>query len=142
MHKHFFTYGSLMYPEVWQQLVKGDYDSCLANLAGYHRKCIDQQDYPAIYRDKRSVNQLVSGRIYFNVSPEDQTALDIFEGEEYNRLTETVEMPDMKHIEVEVYVLKPNYLHRVTEKDWDIKAFEAEGLQRFLKQYKGFQENE
>ncbi|WP_024851191.1 gamma-glutamylcyclotransferase family protein [Hydrogenovibrio kuenenii] len=139
MPKHIFTYGSLMYPEVWQQLVKGNYDSCQANLSGYHRKSIHQQDYPAVFQDEMSKNKQVLGRVYFDVSPDDQVTLDTFEGEEYDRLTERLFIPDLGEIEVEVYVFKPDYLHRVTDEDWDVEAFEAEGLQRFLNQYKGFQ---
>lgn len=140
MTKHFFTYGSLMYPQVWQQLVKGNYDSCQANLSGYHRKCIHQQDYPAVFQDNQSAQKQVLGRIYFDVSIEDQMALDSFEGEEYLRLTEKVFTKERGEIEVEVYVFKPEYLHRVTDEDWDVQAFEKEGLQRFLNQYKGFKE--
>lgn len=139
MPKHIFTYGSLMYPEVWQQLVKGNYDSCQANLNGYHRKCIHQQDYPAIFQDEASSENQILGRVYFDVSPDDQVTLDTFEGEEYARLTERLFVPDLGEIEVEVYTIKPDFLHRVTEKDWDVEEFELEGLQRFLNQYKGFQ---
>ncbi|BBN59719.1 gamma-glutamylcyclotransferase family protein [Hydrogenovibrio marinus] len=139
MKKHIFTYGSLMYPEVWQQLVTGNYESCQATLNGFHRKCVIDQDYPAVYKDDSSLDNQVLGRVYFDVSPEDQVSLDKFEGEEYLRLTETAITTDNNEITIEIYVIKPDFLHRVSERDWDVQAFEAEGLQRFLQQYKGFE---
>lgn len=43
---HLFTYGSLMFEDVWNRLVKGNYLSQKAMLAnGYARRCVKDDVY-------------------------------------------------------------------------------------------------
>lgn len=137
MTRHLFTYGSLMYPAVWQQIVSQDYDSETVTLKGYQRKCVLDQEYPAVVYTGREEDQVI-GRVYFDVSPQDQVALDVFEGKEYLRRTEQVQRQNQQFCEVDVYVYRPEYHAHLSEQDWCVDTFEREGLPKFIAAYKGF----
>jgi gamma-glutamylcyclotransferase (GGCT)/AIG2-like uncharacterized protein YtfP len=130
--KHIFTYGSLMFPEVWSRVVKGDYTSCHAWLSGYARRQVHQKDYPALI--PAHAENVVQGKVYFDVAAEDQIALDAFEGEEYQRRTEKLLTPEGNEIAVEVYLFKPEFLHQIQDAEWDVSHFEQNLLLRFLHQ--------
>ena len=74
---HLFTYGSLMFEDVWNRLVKGNYLSQKATLRGYARRSVKGDEYPVIFQ----ADELVEGVVYYDISEEDRIILDIFEGE-------------------------------------------------------------
>ncbi len=80
---HVFTYGSLMYPAVWQSLVSGTYQQVPAKLFAFERKQVKGEDYPAI--KPAMVSSCVEGVVYLNVSKQDMAILDKFEGDLYER---------------------------------------------------------
>ena len=77
-----FTYGSLMFPEIWNQVVRGSYPSCPARLEAYRRFSIVEVSYPAIVAEPGAS---VEGVLYLGVSADDVARLDAFEGAEYRR---------------------------------------------------------
>lgn len=131
-----FTYGSLMFAPVWQAVVSGRYDSAPALLAGYQRFAVSGEEYPAMKPDGE--NTVVSGVVYFDVSPEDVARLDAFEGEYYLRTTVKV-LQDSNPVLAEAYVLRPAFYGIASDQEWDLDGFAREGITRFLAQYKGFE---
>ena len=80
--QHVFTYGSLMFPEVWNRVVRGRYQSCPARLEGYRRHALTDVSYPAIVAESGAE---VEGVLYLDVDAADLARLDAFEGAEYRR---------------------------------------------------------
>jgi gamma-glutamylcyclotransferase (GGCT)/AIG2-like uncharacterized protein YtfP len=77
-----FTYGSLMFPEVWNRVVRGAYASCPARLDAYRRHALLDVSYPAIVAEEGAS---VDGVLYLDVDAADLARLDAFEGAEYRR---------------------------------------------------------
>ncbi len=127
---HIFTYGSLMFEEVWSRLVTGRYTSAPARLEGFTRRCVKNEDYPVVFEADDSVQ----GMLYYDVEPHDIATLDAFEGEYYERKTVLLH----NCIDAEVYVLKKRYFDIVEDKAWSEQAFATEGIKRFCQDYKGF----
>ena len=127
---HIFTYGSLMFEEVWNQLVSGKYSHAPALLEGYARRCVKQEEYPVIFE----ANESVKGVLYYDVEPCDIEKLDAFEGEYYERKSVFLN----NCVDAQVYVLKKEYFEIIEEKPWDEEAFKNEGIKRFCENYKGF----
>lgn len=128
-----FTYGSLMFHDVWSVLVKGNYTSQKATLAHYTRRCVKNDEYPVIFKGGENVE----GVVYTNISNEDMAILDAFEGEFYQRITVDVQT-QTQIIQADVYVLKEEYFHIIEDKPWDVKEFATTGIKCFLANYKGF----
>jgi gamma-glutamylcyclotransferase (GGCT)/AIG2-like uncharacterized protein YtfP len=102
-------------------------------LFDYARRCVKEEDYPVIFK----ANEKVKGVVYYDVSDEDTTILDDFEGEFYERITVDI-VTHTQTIQAEVYVLKEAYFSIIDDTPWSEEAFEKEGMRRFLESYKGF----
>lgn len=135
-----FTYGSLMYPIVWQQVVCGRYKSLQAQLLGYERRAVKGQEYPMIIPSGSSV--AVDGVVYLNVDNQDLVRLDEFEGAEYNRRLLSVNACSLRGNRAQVnaygYIANGIGRLRVSAQMWSQANFEQSGLKRFRAQYQGF----
>lgn len=104
MMRHVFTYGSLMFPEVWTRLIPRPTASVSARLPGYVREGVRGASYPGI---RAQTDAQTPGRLYLNVDHEALSRLDLFEGHDYRRETVQVRVdtPDGRHLNLpaEVY---------------------------------------
>ena len=126
MTSNVFTYGSLMFPEVWQRVVSGRYRSASAVVEHHVRLAIRGETYPGMIE---RAGCRVTGVVYYEVDPQDVACLDHFEGGEYRRaslvaLAEEIEIP------VEAYLFEAT--QRLLETDWQPETFQ---MQRFLDSY-------
>jgi len=135
---HIFTYGSLMFEDVWKRVVLGDYESHMGTLNGYRRRCLEKETYPVAF--EANPFERIWGRIYLNVNSEDLTRLDIFEGIQYERKCENITLDDGKSIDADVYILKAKYYDKIVDSPWDVEWFEHVGMAQFLEKYQGFSE--
>ena len=131
---HLFTYGSLMFEDVWHRLVKGNYLAQKATLSHYERRAIKNDVYPVIFPLK---DASVEGVVYYDVCDEDLVILDTFEGEYYER-KEVELLVKNEPVHAAVYVLKEQYFDIIDPKPWSEALFATEGIKRFLANYKGF----
>lgn len=132
--RNIFTYGSLMFADVWQNIVKQPYESCTALLDGFRRTCIHDDNYPVLL--PRAGQKNLAGVVYFSVTSQDITRLDKFEGEYYfrRRVYPTLQLDGQtKAIEADLYLLKPKYAHLASTRPWDPEIFEARELRHFLR---------
>jgi gamma-glutamylcyclotransferase (GGCT)/AIG2-like uncharacterized protein YtfP len=130
-----FTYGSLMFSEVWNKVVQGNYYSSSATLQGYRRFCIRNESYPGL-RKANSYDK-VNGIVYHDIDNQDLMRLDAFEGGCYERLPVTVDLGNSK-IKSHVYLIRDQYLFLATEKQWDPEDFYKKSIGDFVATYTGF----
>ena len=130
---HLFTYGSLMFEDVWNRLVKGNYLSQKATLMNYARRSVKNDEYPVIFQ----ANELVEGVVYYDINEEDMITLDAFEGEYYER-KEVELLVEGRYVKASAYVLKEAYFNLIDTKPWSDTLFAQEGIHNFLSDYKGF----
>lgn len=127
MALHVFTYGSLMFAQVWQRVVRGDYRSAPAWLDGYARFAVRDETYPGMVAQ---AGASVAGVLYFDVAPSDVAALDAFEGIEYRRDTVRVTLDTGEAVGAAAYVyLQPQ---KLSDSPWLPEAFQIE---RFIGAY-------
>lgn len=132
---HLFTYGSLMFPQVWTTVVRGDYKKQPARLQGHQRRRIKGETYPAAIA--AGLDNVIDGQLYMNISPEDMQRLDLFEGSDYEKIEAPVTLTDNSRVMAAVYLYRHHA--RLVEKDWDVEWFEREGITLFLAEYDGFE---
>ena len=127
MNAHVFTYGSLMFPEVWSRVVRGSYRTERARLDGHGRFDIIGETYPGMVAREGSS---VEGVLYFDVSPADFAALDAFEGEQYRRNTVQVRLDSGETVEAGTYI----YLRseKLSDSPWRPEAFQ---MAKFIGSY-------
>jgi gamma-glutamylcyclotransferase (GGCT)/AIG2-like uncharacterized protein YtfP len=124
-----FTYGSLMYPQVWDRVVRGRYRSVSARVSGYRRLAVRDESYPGVVARAGSV---VDGRLYFDVSDEDLARLDAFETDEYHRQEVQAQLlePGGGTVGAQLYVFLRAEL--LSGQDWDADRFVREQLADFV----------
>ena len=122
-----FTYGSLMFSEVWQRVVAGRYQSYPAILHDYQRFAVRDDTYPGIVARAGSS---VSGLMYAGVAVDDIVALDHFEGVDYRRIEVDATLSDGSTWLVQTYLMiNPAAL---SEQPWMPHEFQ---LRKFLDTY-------
>lgn len=124
---HVFTYGSLMFPEVWQRVVRGSYVSQPAHIEGHRRYAVSGDTYPGIVIE---AGTSVSGLIYRDIDAADLAALDHFEGEAYHRIGLHATGEDGALIDVQTYLFRDPA--GLSDQPWLPHEFQ---LQRFLGSY-------
>ena len=115
---HVFTYGSLMFPAVWERVVRGEYRSVPAMLPGYARYEVSGETYPGMVPQADSA---VNGVLYLDVDDADLLALDVFEGSEYRRDVVTVSVTAEENLTAVTYVFTAD--ERLTDKVWEAESF-------------------
>lgn len=131
-----FCYGSLMYPEVWNLVVEGNYQQQPGQIFGYRRKKIRNEEYPGLIAAQ--AKDSVEGIVYFSVSNDDVKRLDLFEGNQYIRVEVNCLLSDNNFLKTHTYLINPQQPTIVNPEDWDKQQFEQNGLKKFLDKYKGF----
>ncbi|WP_076592659.1 gamma-glutamylcyclotransferase family protein [Herminiimonas arsenitoxidans] len=124
---HIFTYGSLMFPEIWQRVVRGDYRSAAATAQGYARYALADDTYPGMITRSDAA---VEGVVYFDVDAEDIAALDAFEGSEYRRDSVDVVIESGEIVIACTYIFLAG--HRLSDVPWEPQAFQ---MSRFIGSY-------
>lgn len=122
-----FTYGSLMFPEVWEKVVRGRYRSAQATAHGHVRFAVRGETYPGMVEAQ---GQSVNGVVYFDVAQEDIAALDVFEGEQYRRVTLPVVLASGETVAADSYLYLD--MTQLMDAPWEPERFQ---MQRFLDRY-------
>jgi gamma-glutamylcyclotransferase (GGCT)/AIG2-like uncharacterized protein YtfP len=131
-----FTYGTLMFEEIWLQVVTGEYRKFRAILDGYDRKMARNEEYPVLY--PHAPSSQVEGFVYLDVSDADLEKLDYFEGDYYFRKSEDVLVLESGKMVAAVYVLKEEYYSIISHKNWDPDYFKTQEIDLFKNKYDGF----
>lgn len=122
-----FTYGSLMFGQIWSRVVRGEYASTRAVAAGHARYAIKDETYPGMIAQSGGT---VEGVLYFDVVQDDIAALDAFEGGEYRRESIAVTLAGGETVQADTYIYLA--IERLSESPWLPEAFQME---RFIGSY-------
>lgn len=131
-----FTYGTLMIPQIISMLIRREISGEEAVLSGYRRGLIRNETYPGIIAEP---GQKVAGILYRQLSPNDLAILDQYEGDMYVLKPVTVKLNHRKEHTV-TYILHSSFAQLLTNNDWDPEHFRKHDLDRFLREYSGFQQ--
>ena len=127
-----FTYGSLMVPSIFISVTGEHFKSQPAYLDGYGRFCLKHDSYPGIIE---AAGNITHGMVYFDVDDVAVKKLDTFEGEYYRRTPVCVKLDIKSFIDAETYIIKPQYRHILSSREWD---FKNKFQDAFTQKYVGF----
>ena len=130
-----FTYGSLMCADIMAQVAGARLQSSPAVLNGYRRFVVRGEQYPGLVA---ASGGQVTGRVYHDIGPISWERLDRFEGAMYERQKIVVNDQDGRETEVDCYLFRREFIHRLTAIEWDFDTFILNGKLRFQHQYEGF----
>lgn len=125
-----FTYGTLMFPEVWERIALPCYPSQPAKLPGYAIFRVLDAVYPGIVRSEAT--SFVNGVVYEGLDEEALLELDTYESRFYERQTVNVTLEDGEQCSCQAYVVPEQRRERLSAEAWDPQWFRTHELQRYL----------
>ncbi len=135
---HVFTYGTLMFPEVWQAVVGRPFVTTNGHTAGFRIFRVRDALYPGIFA--AAATDAVQGVVYLDVDSTSLARLDRFEDDFYQRQTVVVTCDDGRQLEAQAYIVPDERRSVLTTEPWSGDGFVARGdLDRFLASFAGFQ---
>lgn len=133
---HVFSYGTLMFPDVWRAVVRKDFAQIEGMLQGYAIYRVRNEEFPGIV--PADASQSVSGVLYLDVDDRSVRRLDRFEGTFYRRETVTVQCNDGWQRQGAAYIVDDWSRPQLLMESWRCEEFVASGgLRRFLARYGG-----
>jgi gamma-glutamylcyclotransferase (GGCT)/AIG2-like uncharacterized protein YtfP len=125
-----FTYGSLMLPEVLEQVTGRSFSMTPARLPGWKRCQVRGQSYPAMIPCH---GQTVEGVLWLGLSDTELQLLDTFEGDEYQRVPVTVTDDEGHDYQAQTYAWAKQ--GGLLDAPWDLEWFKLEGIKDFSRLY-------
>jgi gamma-glutamylcyclotransferase (GGCT)/AIG2-like uncharacterized protein YtfP len=129
-----FTYGSLMVPSIFKSVTGRDFRSQPGCISDYGRFALRHDSYPGIIEAEGYITE---GIIYFDVDEASVSELDEFEGEYYRRTPVCVKLDIKSFIDAETYVIKQEYRHSLSSREWDFEEFKKKFQNEFTRKYVG-----
>jgi len=134
---HVFTYGTLMFPEVWRAVVGREFEIAEGSAAGFAIFRVRDAVFPGIA--PAGYESTVRGVVYLDVDDGSLQRLDAFEDDFYERRSIAVNCENGRRLEAEAYVVPEANRHVLTDEPWERdQLVKTGGLQRFIERFAGF----
>jgi gamma-glutamylcyclotransferase (GGCT)/AIG2-like uncharacterized protein YtfP len=134
---HVFTYGSLMFPEIWSVVVGREFKTVAGIAAGYSIFRVRDAVFPGIVA--AGTECTIKGLVYLDVDNASIARLDRFEDDFYDRLDVMVDCGDGEQRKAGAYVVPAKNGHVITSEPWTAEEFVSSGgLADFIARFQGF----
>ena len=134
---HVFTYGTLMFPEVWLAVVGRAFETVDGTAAGFEVFRVRDAVFPGIIAGAGACS--VPGVVYLEVDQESTERLDRFEDDFYERCAISIDCNDGRRRTADAYVVPLANRNVLTSEPWSRESFLATGgLQQFISRFAGF----
>lgn len=127
---HLFTYGTLVFPEVWQRIAVSEAAAERATLSGYAIYRVKDAVFPGVVRAEET--DQVAGVLYRDLDDDTLFELDAYESDFYRRETIQVVTESGKTVECQGYVVPDSRRDMLTDEPWDAKWFAEHKLEKYL----------
>ncbi len=127
---HLFTYGTLMFPEVWRRIAVRESVSERATLNGFAIFRVKDAIIPGIVR-AREVDR-VEGVLYRDLDEEILSELDAYESDFYSRESVWVTTENGAAVECQAYLVPETRREMLTDERWDPDWFAKHKLASYL----------
>jgi gamma-glutamylcyclotransferase (GGCT)/AIG2-like uncharacterized protein YtfP len=127
---HLFTYGTLMFPEVWRRIAIREADSERATLKGFAIYRVKDAIIPGIVRAQEG--DRVEGVLYRDLDDEMLFELDAYESDFYRREPVKVTTASGQMVDCQAYVIPELRREMLTNERWDRDWFAEHKLASYL----------
>jgi gamma-glutamylcyclotransferase (GGCT)/AIG2-like uncharacterized protein YtfP len=125
-----FTYGTLMFPEVWKRIDIGEFVSTPAILHGFAIYRVRDTVFPGIVR--ASATDQVRGLTFLDLDEATLFEIDTYETGFYERIDVTATLDSGAEVPCSVYVIPDSRRHELTDDSWDALHFKEKELEKYL----------
>ena len=124
-----FTYGTLMFPEVWHRIDVGDFPSEPATLPGFAIYRVKDAVFPGMVRAEPDSH--VEGIVYRDLTDDALFELDAYESDFYDRIP-VIAAGQHGLIDCTAYVVPNSHRSALTNQPWSREWFAEHQLERYL----------
>lgn len=133
---HVFTYGTLMFPEVWKAVVGREFETVEGSTDGFAVFRVRDAVFPGI---AEASGGAVRGVVYVDVDQDSIERLDKFEDDFYERRSIWITCDDGRRLAADAYVVPDANRGVLTDEIWNPDSFVASGgLEHFINRFAGF----
>jgi gamma-glutamylcyclotransferase (GGCT)/AIG2-like uncharacterized protein YtfP len=125
-----------MCEDIMEEVAGGRYHAEPGVLKGFRRRVVRGELYPGIHPRE---NCEVPGVVYRGITPDAWRRLDAFEGVLYERRELSIILHDGGEIRAGTYVVKPEFVSRLSPEAWHLEEFLKNGKALFRKSYGGYE---
>ena len=124
-----FAYGTLLFPEVIEQLTARRFPFEDVSVQGFERRTLAGKIYPGIFD---CPGKQLNGRIYFNLDADSLRILDLFEDEIYERRQLVLQSAAQGRVVALAYVIPPELRDVLSATFWEPEEFAQVHLLGYL----------
>lgn len=126
-----FTYGTLIFADIWQCVVGHAAESTPAELSGYRVLRVVDDLFPVMIPG--TTDDRASGVIYFDLTDQDLQRLDDYEAYLYERKEVHPVTEDGSSVACQTYLLREQYRCAATDEAWTTNWFVKHAKADYLK---------
>jgi gamma-glutamylcyclotransferase (GGCT)/AIG2-like uncharacterized protein YtfP len=127
-----FAYGTLMFPQIWERVVGGEFRSARATVRGMAVYRAAGQLFPVMIAAAPA--DVAEGIVIFDLSPESFATLDSYESDFYERVEVVAELEDGRVLPTQTYLLPERLRRLASHEAWSAEWFQREAMERYVKQ--------
>src|SRR6476620_8220404 len=110
---HVFTYGTLMFPDVWRTVVGREFATTDGTASGYAIFRVCDAVFPGI--TPTAEDRCVKGVVYLHVDNPSLQRLDAFEDDFYERRVISINCEGGRRLDAQAYVVPESNRHVLTD---------------------------
>ena len=127
-----FAYGTLMFPEVWERVVGGQYRQAPATVRGMRVCRAAGKLYPVMMAG--AAEDIARGIVIYDLSAEALAALDGYEATFYERVEVAAVLDGGGgSVSAQAYLLPESYRELASDEPWDAKAFQRDAMEDYFR---------
>lgn len=127
-----FTYGTLQFPKLMHAITGKQFQHESAVLHDYAAYQVLGEPYPALIPQAGTTTP---GILYHNIDAQSFMRLDAYEDDIYQKCDLPVTLQNGVQVRASVYVTRPEFRHRVSKLNWDMRQFEKNCLNIYQKKF-------
>ena len=127
-----FAYGTLMFPEIWERVVGGEFRHMPATVHGFSVYRAAGQLFPVMVA--AGENDSVAGIVIYDLTAADLATLDNYESDIYQRIDVSAVLADGRVERAQTYLLPAAKRHLASREPWMAEWFRREAMAAYMKQ--------
>lgn len=135
MSRAVFTYGTLLFPEVFEAVTGRVFVSLEAVVAGLVRYGVRDAVFPGVVVGR---SERLDGRVYLDVDARTLARLDRFEDVLYERRQVEARLADGRTLAADAWVVPPRHAGELDGAPWDPETFRRRHLAHYLDMCRAF----
>lgn len=128
-----FAYGTLMFPEIWNRVVGGEFRRQSASVRGMVIYRAAGELFPVMVSGRD--DDVAEGVVLFDLTASEMVALDAYESDLYERVEVTAALDDGRNVLAQAYLLPKRHASAATRERWSADWFRERAMASYIERF-------